>query len=267
VDWDQLNAEAYLTMKPSLSSGFSLTNFLAELVEIKTMFRLFSRSKSLISNAASAHLNWEFGWKLFIQDLYEIVDKLLNWKVTLERYKSKQGLVLVRHFKKVLEDGSDVTTESSTLSYHTYTTKRRSKVVFHATMRYTYVCPQLDSMFAEVKAILDVFGLKLNGSIIWEAIPFSFVVDWFLGVGDYLASKETDHLESKVTILDYCCSLKEEYVDELHADKNASIPLGSVTRKYYTRRRAVPNANDFGVVLNDRFGSKQHLLATSLLLA
>lgn len=267
LDWNQLSAEAYQTMKPSLSSGFSLTNFVAELAQMKTMFRLFDRSKNLLRNSAGAHLNWEFGWKLFISDLIEIWNKLHNYKALLEDYKSKQGRVLVRHFKKVLVR-DDISKETNVVSYKTHTTERRHTVTYHATMRYVYSVPKLDSEYAETLALMDALGVKLTPSVIWNGIPFSFVVDWFLSVGSFLESREADYLESKVTILDFCHSVTEEAVDHLYSDMNGShIFHGSVTRRLYNRHRAIPNSDDFGVVLSHRYGSRQVLLSAALLVA
>lgn len=38
---------------------------------------------------------------------------------------------------------------------------------------------------------LHQFGLDDPLSLAWELVPFSFVADWFIGVGDYLASRST----------------------------------------------------------------------------
>lgn len=268
---DQLNAEAYLTMKPSLSSGFSLTNFLIELAEFKTMFKLFDRSKSLLRNTAGAYLNWQFGWKLFIKDLNEIYGKLSNMEKLLRDYKSKQGVVLVRHFKKSLETTSGEEKVATGVDIECVT-KWKRKTTFHATMRYSYTIPNIDQEYAEIKAYMDVLGLRLDASIVWEAIPFSFVVDWFLSVGDYLNSKKVDYLESKVTILDYCCSYKMELEEDISVSifHQYGLPyhnLGTRHSSQYVRKRMLPNADDFGITASHRYGTKQIVLSAALLIA
>lgn len=271
VDWEQLNAEAYLTMKPSLSSSFSLTNFLVELREFKTLFKFVDTSKSVSRNVGSGYLNYQFGWKLFVRDLLEIKDKLINMEKTLNDYKSKQGKVLVRHFAKSLSKDSGVELGNST----TYKARLQweRKQFFHATMRYRYTVPDIDKAHAFVKGALDIVGLRLDASVIWEAVPFSFVADWFFGIGDYLASLKTDYLESEVEILDYCCSykhtVKEKYGivfgSNYTSNYGGTINLLTRSRKWYSRKRMLPNAADFGVRLSDRYGSKQMLLSAALL--
>ena len=268
IDWAQLNAEAYLTMKPSLSSGFSLTNFLVELKELKMLFSLWKRSKTLLQNAASAHLNWNFGWKPFIGDLITMHRKLVDMESTLLDYKSKQGKTMVRHFEKRLpqETYNDVHAETSTYD-RTISAKRNG--VFHATMKFKYWVPKIDQEYAKIKGILDVLGLRITPSIVWELIPFSFVVDWFINVGDYLRSLETDFLESVVRIEDFCCSVKTEVTGKQigQYDGYAKADLFYFTISEYVRRRMLPEASDFGLAQTHRYGKKQILLSAALLIA
>lgn len=36
---------------------------------------------------------------------------------------------------------------------------------------------------------LEQFGLANPTAVAWELVPFSFVADWFVGIGDYLAAQ------------------------------------------------------------------------------
>lgn len=53
-----------------------------------------------------------------------------------------------------------------------------------------------------LKAILDSLGFELNPGIVWEAIPFSFVVDWFFDVGGFLNRYKFDTLELPIFMVD-----------------------------------------------------------------
>jgi hypothetical protein len=52
-------------------------------------------------------------------------------------------------------------------------------------------------------------GFELNPRIIWDAIPFSFVVDWFFNVGGFLARYKVDALELPIVLVDSFVSYKE----------------------------------------------------------
>jgi hypothetical protein len=268
IDWKAMNAEAYLTMKPSLSSGFSLTNFIIELAEFKILFKFWARHKTFVKNVASGYLNYQFGWKLFVKDLMEIYEKLLKFNELLADYKSRQGRVLVRHYKQVLCKDT-ISTEYADNGVNYWENKHKRTDVFYATMKYSYVVPKINSVYAEQKALLDVLGLRLNASVLWEAIPFSFVADWFFNIGDLLQASQKDLLESVVTIHDYCCTLhsKGQSQHRVLLYNDTDCQLGTEDWEHYDRRRMIPNANDFGLKTSGRYGSKQILLSAALLLS
>jgi hypothetical protein len=137
-------------------------------------------------------------------------------------------------------------------------------------MNYTYRIEGLDSDYAKFKGILDIIGLKMNAAVIWNAIPFSFVVDWFYDVGASLKSRfSSDYLNSVVTILDYCYSVKTKLIEEawLSAPQDPECYLGSIETASYIRRRALPRTDGFGISEQGRYGTKQVLLSAALLLA
>lgn len=281
IDKDALNAEAYLAMKPSLSSGFSLSNFVIELAEFKWIYKAFKKANqtfsllkgaigftdgdSLTSNVASAYLMYQFGWKLFVKDLMELYGLLANMEKTLRDYASRQNIPQVRHFKKTVYSGT-TGGESAGSFRRTY----KYDCTFYATMKYIYRVQGIHAEYAKLKGILDILGLKANVAVVWNAIPFSFVVDWFLNVGDVLDAKfNKDYLESEVTILDYCFSTKQRLVTEawIGGPNTPEGFLGTVEKTTYERRRSLPKADDFGLKLSDRYGSKQMLLSAALVLA
>lgn len=49
--------------------------------------------------------------------------------------------------------------------------------------------------------VLEALGLNINLSNTWDLLPFSFVVDWFVKVGDLLARIDHDNFMSHVQIL------------------------------------------------------------------
>lgn len=262
---------AFEKMQPSLSSGFSLTNFIFELRDIKTLFKLWKVHEGLTKNLAGGYLNYQFGWKLFLQDCHEMYTRLSQWEKTLEDYLSKQGKPLIRHYREnVFEDVTSESSEDYTTKYEgaTYARATNTSCVFHATMRYTYTVPTLDAEYSKLRAFREIWGIKLNASVLWEALPFSFVVDWFLNVGKYLNSIGPEYLESKVTVLDFCYSFKKtetgSFTMQIPGSKHT---VGSYQVTDYQRRRGLPPFSTFGEILSHRYGTKQLLLSAALLLA
>jgi hypothetical protein len=261
-------------MKPSLNTGFSLANFFAELVELKTMFKLFDRNKSVIKNLAAGHLNWSFGWKPFVSDIQKIAEKISSFEDSLKRFKAQEGKIQYSHFKKALgkdtEEYAVLQSSSGCVGNQNMdfmcTTVRDS--VFHATMRYKYSCSKLHQEWSRLRAFLDHFGLQFGPSFVWEAIPFSFVVDWFFGVGKYLQLTRTDSLNTKVEVLDFCYSTKAEYKKTwFRRCEGNVVPCAVESSSVYHRQRVLPDMDDLGVTLSDRYGTKQFVLSLALLLA
>lgn len=273
VDYKALSAEAYQAMKPSLSSKISLTNFILELGDLKRMFQLFDNRKSLSKNVAGGYLNYQFGWKLFIRDVKTIYTKLANWKQVLALYENGQNSIQVRHWSKVIDKRSGMVSQSNPSQYFPMETDYETVTKYTATMKFRYTVPDIKDKYVKIRALLDILGLKLNAGVVWEAIPYSFVVDWFVNVGDVLDAQSDDLLESEVEILDFCSSIKTETTLKIWGrNKYSQIEQGAVrhwvateTSSYYKRMRHIPNISDFGLKLSDRYGSKQVLLSLALL--
>jgi hypothetical protein len=100
--------------------------------------------------------------------------------------------------------------------------------------------------------MLDILGVRGDISIIWNAIPFTFIVDWFVGVQNFLESFAVDNLQFRVKILDFCSSVKissEARVSCWHYDDQSGAnqihhPKQLIMEgraKYYERRVTLPN--------------------------
>jgi len=61
-----------------------------------------------------------------------------------------------------------------------------------------------------LRGLLTVAGVELNPGIIWDAIPFSFVVDWFSNVGDFLEQYRHKALELPINVLLTYLQYKEQ---------------------------------------------------------
>lgn len=107
-------------------------------------------------------------------------------------------------------------------------------VRYHATMRYRYKLPsELFEVGGKLKAYKDLLGINGNPAIIWNAIPFTFVIDWFFNVSAYLERLKMDNIQIQTEILDFCHSARiERRVNFSIASeiKYVTQPGGTVTR-------------------------------------
>lgn len=128
--------------------------------------RLHAKPKG--SSAADRWLEYSYGWSPLVQDVYNILDKgfgdvsfTVNGrsKITGQRQTSYSWR----------NDGNGYHMGSGTFDY-----KQR------ATCTAELEIP--NTAFAAASA----WGLDNPAALVWEAIPYSFVIDWFYPVGDYL---------------------------------------------------------------------------------
>jgi hypothetical protein len=85
------------------------------------------------------------------------------------------------------------------------------------------------------------------GSILWEACPYSFVIDWFVNVGDIISEVEDLFLDPlPIVIHDFNHSLKYGYRTRLdwQPGVRCRTDIGTRTFEYYERRRDIPSLWD-----------------------
>jgi hypothetical protein len=59
------------------------------------------------------------------------------------------------------------------------------------------------------------YGLSPSFYVIWDSIPYSFIVDWFVPIGDILNGYDKTHMYDRTyTISDIWYSIKYSYTDE-----------------------------------------------------
>jgi hypothetical protein len=197
--------------------GVSLPNFILELGDLKSLAELAMRYariakspkhllkklkrsssenvKDLAKEAADLNLTYEFGIKPFINDLQDILNVTTNLQKRLKWLKRTKGKhVTTRNLSnKAFPDyqtGSmnwlptGVAVSSSEFNVRTHYTGRKQTYVAGATM-YHDLGPELEGFYSLLSAYTSYFGFDRPVEVIWEAIPFSFLVDWFLDLSYY----------------------------------------------------------------------------------
>nr|AMQ23514.1 maturation [Leviviridae sp.] len=96
-----------------------------------------------------------------------------------------------------------------------------------------------DNILTRLFTSLDIVGLEPYSQNIWETLPYSFVIDWFVKVGDLLG--ELDSLFKSVVRYDLQArvdSIKRvstRHVPGSMLAKHGATLLGGITTTYYTR--------------------------------
>jgi hypothetical protein len=216
--------------------------------------------KDIVRRLAGAHLQASFGVVPFISDLVETFVGLSEMQYKLQALKRYAGRRQARHYKYVLPPADDPTGSLGNQWHHRdaqvfswvppfdsdfrpspvyYRKWRWVKVpVYHAKMVYKYTLPRVSEAEADVAVFFDTLGLKLDPSIIWNAIPFSFVVDWVVDVSSFLKSFSRDNFPITTTVEDFSESVSYHYETEIsiqgvYKDKSLFFPTAHLFEQTY----------------------------------
>jgi len=250
------NAQAYINDAASRIqytdlTNVSIPNFLADIDDVRTLFQAWKKSVSLAKNVAGGYLNYKFGWKPTIGDLTDAVLGVRELQRKLKQFKALYGQVI--HERKVLLNS---TTEKSGI----VDVASDNRYVWKATLKqkvesFIYYSPQhiaaLNDFDEKIRGIIDTLGFELNPRIIWDALPFTFVIDWFFNVGKQLERFKIDALELPILYTDSFLQYKQELKIEsyLISDKNNNVssttfwPSWITTEDCFVRFPILPDAS------------------------
>lgn len=140
----------------------------AKTLRMATLPKGVTARRSMSNNFLELH----FGWEPLVKDIYDGLEVLIN---PLNKYSKAVG----RSSLSTAGSTVDVTADSvdSVLGH-------RVDYKFWQGASIKLSASYLDGL----DHTLDQFGLNNPLSILWETVPFSFVVDWFANVGQVLDS-------------------------------------------------------------------------------
>jgi len=261
-------------------TGFSIWYLIVDLFQVKGLFRQLFRSKALnrrfraldgldlkktAKQLADDHLLVSFGLIPTVADIQQFVSLLKKWREPYDDMKRKlalpktwvqQPISLVAQVPNPpsLFGTSNVGIFSLPVSV-SIRAEVQTNATWHGMAKYHYNAPEAQGWLARLKQFVDAFGI-LDPAAIWDVIPWSFVVDWFYGIGHWLHRNRPQLFPAYVVIDDYCESIRLQNritwygtYDLVLPDTSSSVQdagyvydlvLGSETHTVYLRRRCKP---------------------------
>jgi hypothetical protein len=263
-------------------TDFSVWFAIVDVIQLKGLWRgLFSargnlgrlRDLSLQSNRATAkqladdHLAVSFGLIPTFADIKKFISLIKTWT---DIYDSKEVAAKRRYWHEPVTDLKrlfpDRTLEGTTpvdihpdvgfaLDVQCRITTEVARV--NRTCSYTYLAPEFHGFLSRLKQFIDAFGI-LDPAALWDVVPFTFIVDWFIGIGSWLHKNRPKLFPVDVLIRDYCESFKLVQVHAWYVHSYNRVLLGSFSDAHevrnqllgverhttYLRRRFRPSAAD-----------------------
>lgn len=195
-DWTR-KAMLIISNATSVADEFSLLNNIVELDELPKLFLNYknlanaykskgssgSKLKSTVDNVN--YLQWEFGIAPLLADMRTLYNNIVTVRSRIQNLAAGKWQVLSK-VEEIPFRHKAVLQNNMTISYLGNTTCSLSGEVLA-------VIPGLHEAEFQLKVLLDVFGVHLDPAFVWDAIPFTWLFDWFLPLGDYFSSLNTSN--------------------------------------------------------------------------
>lgn len=267
-DTEDLCAAAIQAMTPGIKPRLSLVNDLLELRDFKSLPKTIHDALNLLSGSfgskgwplrkkfatlGDAYLQKEFNVAPTVADIHSIWKSMFGLRDQVNRLIANERRYLTTHFRVPLSNSAPssddtITGTAGSTYYNPYYCRRivSSEASFSATMDYAYDLNGLSEQQLLFGALMDNLGVNLNPTIIWNAIPWSFVVDWVVSIGKWLDQYKTRLIEPTVLIYRSMYSVHVTRTIDLSLRFNGNVvgsygPVSRVTEESYVRRFFDPN--------------------------
>lgn len=281
LGWEYLEGTtAELTSKLLANSNpfryeVSVPVMIAELVEAASLLKL--ASANWISLLGSQHLNYVFGWEATKRDIRDLTKITTSIEARIKEFNaliSKGGSRRRVFLTESRAQGPEVVESIISNGFGSWDgrikTKYETKVWGSVRWVPNRTSPiDLTKLTAFNEAALVCLDLRIpDASTIWEAIPFSWLLDYFVNIGDVLqAVEDTD----KVLPRDICIMRERVVTVEVVGIPNSSDVLpwrresafSDGESRFEIKLRNVINVENLGDLLSYGFMTKGQ--ATNLL--
>lgn len=242
--WFENSRDAFDAFSDQFPADLSLGNFLLELDDMAAIIPKLE--KTLSKTIASAFLNYNFNWKPLIKDLGALFNICASVSSRIEYLKKTRGKPVRINF---LKRDLNVTAPSPYLKdfgpggVMFEFAVADFKTEYRASSWLSQNLTHLDDFYGLLRAYMGKTGLNNPLKIVWNAIPFSFVLDWIVPVSSYLNKWKIQGADGEWNLRDTTCSTLTTcriiitQVDRVSGDRTH---LGEVAFRRYERVVGLP---------------------------
>ncbi len=151
------------------------------------------------------YLSWQFGFRPVIQDIYALASSIDTADKQWRAYVKGGNTLQRRHFTLPVDQSNSTTAVSlggtiypnlgTTLASGASSQLYRERSITSVTRfsaAYAYTVPKLDKRVSALarKALQyrRQYGLEIDPELLWNLTPWSWLIDWFLPIGDYVSA-------------------------------------------------------------------------------
>jgi len=275
-----------------LAPQASAAQFLGELLQELPQglgIALFENRANLARGAGGEYLNVQFGWIPFIRDLQKAVSALKRATDILTQLERDNGRNVRRRFAFPEVREADQTTAKSDQVGYAYTiplgdqyltnypqsdflysnTTRKTSIWFSGC--FTYAIPTSQSLMSRLREYSAkasvLLGARVDPSVVWELAPWSWLVDWKLGIGDMIANLSSLSEDGLVLrygyLMRHTISTHSVHVPPTTTNTGWPVPPSTLTYVCEQKERIRATPYGFGLSTSD-FSEKQWTILGAL---
>lgn len=242
--------EAFTEFTTQFPEEIGLANFLFELRELDQLFPRLSGSVG--KDLSSGFLADQFGIQPLIDDLQKLsgLVKAVHDRIEWLRKTAGKPTRLGYYRKIQLSAGSPTILSGTGGSTQLALVPGTVNVDFRAGGTLLQNLGDLDSWITALRGFLGTAGLTNPVKIVWNAIPFSFIADWFLDIGSRVDALNLQMATADWAVYNLSHSITSVWSGALHRystspyDPGPPIKekLATVTAKRYQRGAGLPSS-------------------------
>lgn len=250
-------------------------NFGQTLVELRELPQMLRQRLDKIRSLAGAYVGAEFGWRPLLNDIMSLIDLGARLEEKLQRLLQNNGKpVRGRSFVTQVDESSvfktwpegtvgisyntwpwydPVVPKPSTAGYLRVTKDYHRKVWFAG--EFQYWLHDLSTPGRMLKLRAQLLGLEMTPKLLWDLIPWSWLVDWFSNVGDIVDNAVETIPERQVARYAYVMGHTTRRYTWSGSDGKHSAQAS----KMFETKRRVP-ADRFGLTVEQNLTVRQSFL-------
>lgn len=229
VDIAELS-KTYTMLKNPFREALNLVRKTRKVLSGKTLRAMIARGKKVYGGtrlpdaASGVYLEWRYGWNPLLRSIDDTCHAIAeNMNQTKRRFTGRG-----------YASGEDHQSKSAVSYWNPLSCSNggmKNEAITDKSQRVTWRAGVLAEGYLSSASNLGVSFADVP-STAWELVPYSFVVDWFVGVGDWISAHRPtpgfSYLASWLTVLDESTTT---YTFHYHAG-SCSVGTGSSLRSY-----------------------------------
>jgi hypothetical protein len=252
-------------------SEYSVPIAIKEAAELASLFKI--AGGTLAQYVGGNYLNYKFGWQQFhrdVQTLTTIVKVIDSRILEIKSLRLKGGL----RRNVALHSASSDSVQTNVIINSTYGTTIRARIRTTSRLKVRGSVRWYSKMYGILnsrpipdferawRAVLDLE--ELDPTTTWGLLPFSWLVDYFINISEFLQGQEgADEVEpDDICIMRFCTTKVTETITSV---SNFCTAVRNGTHTMTTKSRDVCYPGTFPIADTSLFSQSQYLILAALL--